>query len=97
MGTINHAPTKECHEENYISFSLLVLLASCASKEGGIKLDDVLKVANSASAKNILKVAASADPKSAAKAMVEYKREQWERDPMQLARDLKTPSAISTI
>ena len=71
-------------------FPLLVLLASCASKEGGIKLDDVLKVANSASAKNITKVAASADPKSAAKAMVEYKREQWERDPMQLARDLKT-------
>src|SRR3989338_1608469 len=67
---------------------LLVLLASCSSQDGA-KLDSLLKVANSTSAKNITKIASSADPKAAAKAMLERKRDQWERDQMQLARDLK--------
>ena len=67
---------------------VLVLLASCSS-EGSAKLDSLLKVANSSSAKNLTKIATSSDPKAAAKAMLDTKREQWERDPMQLARDLK--------
>jgi len=67
---------------------VLVLLASC-STEGSEKLDSLLKVASSSSAKNLAKIASSADPKAAAKAMLDSKREQWERDPMQLARDLK--------
>ena len=67
---------------------VLVLLSSCSS-QGSAKLDDLLKVANSTSAKNITKIASSADPKAAAKTMLERKRDQWERDPMQLARDLK--------
>ena len=65
------------------------LMSSCASKNGGVGLDDLLNVANSASAKNIAKIASSADPKETAKAMLDYKRKQWERNPMQLAQDLK--------
>jgi membrane-bound lytic murein transglycosylase C len=69
---------------------LLLLLSSCASqKNGSVSLDELLKTANSASARNITKIASSADPEAAAKAMLEHKRRQWERDPMQLARDLK--------
>lgn len=67
---------------------VLLLLSSCSS-QGGARLDSLLNVANSTSAKNITKIASSADPKAAAKTMLEHKRDQWERDPMQLARDLK--------
>lgn len=67
---------------------MLVLLASCSS-EGNAKLDSLLKVASSSSAKNLTKIANSSDPKAAAKSLLENKRNQWERDPMQLARDLK--------
>jgi len=66
----------------------LVLLSSCSS-QGEAQLDSMIKVANSASAKNITKIASSADPKAAAKSLFDHKRGQWERDPMQLARDLK--------
>jgi membrane-bound lytic murein transglycosylase C len=69
---------------------LLLLLASCASqKSGSVSLDELLSVANSASARNITKIASSSDREAAAKAMLEHKRKQWERDPMQLAQDLK--------
>jgi membrane-bound lytic murein transglycosylase C len=69
---------------------LLLLLASCAAqKDGSVSLDELLKAANSASAKNITKIASSSNPEAAAKAMLEHKRKQWERDPMQLAQDLK--------
>jgi len=73
-----------------IRFALpvLVLLSACSS-QGNAKLDSLLKVANSTSAKNITKIASSTDPKAAAKSMLERKRNQWEHDPMQLARDLK--------
>jgi len=65
------------------------LISSCASKKGGVDLNDLLNVANSASAKNITKIASSADPKATSKALLDYKRKQWERNPMQLAQDLK--------
>jgi len=52
-------------------------------------LDSLLTIANSASAKNITKIASSSDPESAAKSMLDRKRDQWEHDPMQMARDLK--------
>jgi membrane-bound lytic murein transglycosylase C len=65
------------------------LMSSCASKKGSLDLNDLLNVANSASTKNIAKIASSADPKATAKAMLDYKRKQWERNPMQLAQDLK--------
>ena len=58
-----------------ISLPMLALLSSCSS-EGSAKLDSLLSVANSASAKNLTKIAASADPKAAAKALLETKREQ---------------------
>ncbi len=67
---------------------LLVLVASCSS-QGSAKLDSLLNAANSSSSKNLIKIASSTDPKAAAKTMLERKRDQWERDPMQLARDLK--------
>jgi membrane-bound lytic murein transglycosylase C len=67
---------------------LLLLLSSCSS-QGSAKLDNLLSIANSTSAKNITKIASSTDPKAAATSMLEQKRGQWERDPMQLARDLK--------
>jgi membrane-bound lytic murein transglycosylase C len=35
------------------------------------------------------KIASSTDPKTAAKTILEHKRKQWERNPMQLAQDLK--------
>ncbi len=68
---------------------VLLLLSSCASQNGSVKLDSLLDVANSSSGKNLIALAASNDPKTAAKAMLDYKRDQWERDPMQLARDLR--------
>jgi membrane-bound lytic murein transglycosylase C len=67
----------------------IFLMSSCTSQKGGMDLDDLLKVANSASAKNITKIASSADPKATANAMLDYKRKQWERNPLQLAQDLK--------
>ena len=69
---------------------LLLLLFSCASQKGGsASLNDLLNVANSTSARNITKIASSADHEAAAKAMLEHKRRQWERNPVQLAQDLK--------
>jgi len=67
---------------------LLLLLPACSSK-GGADLDSLLTIANSASAKNITKIASSSDPESTAKSMLDRKRDQWEHDPMQMARDLK--------
>lgn len=69
-------------------FPLLLLLSACSS-QGSAKLDSLLSIANSSSAKNITKIASSTDPKTAAKSMLGQKRGQWEHDPMQLARDLK--------
>jgi membrane-bound lytic murein transglycosylase C len=70
-------------------FALLVLqLSSCSSRDSA-KLDSLLSVANSSTSKNLAKISSSNDPKAAAKSLLEHKRVQWERDPMQLARDLK--------
>jgi len=71
---------------------ILVLLSSCSS-QGNAKLDSLLKVANSTSAKNLTKIASSTDPKAAAKAMLERKRSQWERDPMQTGQGLESGQA----
>jgi len=68
---------------------VLLLLSSCAEQKGSVKLDSLLNVANSSSARNLAKIASSSDPKTAAKTLLEHKRDQWKRDPMQLARDLK--------
>lgn len=67
---------------------LLPVLASCSSRDSA-KLDSLLSVANSSTSKNLAKISSSNDPKAAAKSLLEHKRVQWERDPMQLARDLK--------
>ncbi len=71
-----------------ISLPMLALLGSCSSGDSA-KLDTLLNIANSGSAQNLAKIAASADPKTTAKALLDTKREQWQRDPTQLARDLK--------
>ncbi|HSM97555.1 MAG TPA: murein transglycosylase domain-containing protein, partial [Gallionella sp.] len=67
----------------------VLLLSSCSSQKGGVKLDSLLDAANSSSGKSLISLASSKDPKVAAKAMLDHKRKQWERDPMQLARDLR--------
>ena len=67
----------------------VLLLSSCSSQNGGVKLDSLLDAASSSSGKNLISLASSTDPKTAAKAMLEHKRKQWERNPMQLAQDLK--------
>lgn len=67
---------------------LAVSLSSCSQK-GGVKLDSLLDVANSSSGKGLISLASSNDPKVAAKALLEHKRDQWKRDPIQLARDLR--------
>jgi hypothetical protein len=67
---------------------VLSLLSSCSSRDSA-KLDSMLSVANSSTSKNLAKIASSSDPKSAAKALLEHKRDQWQRDPIQLAQDLK--------
>ena len=72
-----------------IVLSAALLLGSCSSQNGGVKLDSLLDVANSSSGKNLINLATSSDPKAAARAMMESKREQWKNDPLQLARDLK--------
>ena len=68
---------------------LAVFLSSCASQDGSVKLDSLLDIANSNSAKNIAKIASSSDPKAATKTLLEHKRDQWKRDPAQLASDLR--------
>jgi membrane-bound lytic murein transglycosylase C len=68
---------------------LAVFLSSCSSQNGSVKLDNLLDIANSSSAKNITKIASSSNPKAATKVLLEQKRDQWKRDPMQLARDLR--------
>ena len=68
---------------------LAVLLSSCSTQKGSVKLDSLLNIANSSSAKNLTRIASSSDPKAAAKTLLEHKRDQWKRDPMQLARDLR--------
>lgn len=68
---------------------LAVFLSSCASQNGSVKLDSLLDIANSNSAKNIAKIASSSDPKAATKTLLEHKRDQWKRDPAQLASDLR--------
>jgi hypothetical protein len=69
---------------------LAILLSSCASQNSSMKLDTLLSIANSNSAKNIAKIAASSDHKAAAKTLLDHKRDLWKQDPMQLARDLRT-------
>jgi peptidoglycan lytic transglycosylase C len=66
-----------------------LLLSSCSSQKEGMKLDSLLDVANSSSGKSLISLASSKDPNAAAKALLEQKRKQWERNPMQLAQDLK--------
>lgn len=68
---------------------LAVFLSSCASQDGGVKLDSLLDIANSTSAKNIATIASSGNPKAATKTLLEHKRDQWKRDPTQLASDLR--------
>ena len=68
---------------------LAVFLSSCASENGGVKLDSLLDIANSSSARNLSKIASSKDSKAAARTLLEHKRDQWKRDPAQLARDLR--------
>jgi len=65
------------------------LLSSCSSQKGGVKLDSLLDAANSSSGKSLISLASSKDPNAAAKSLLESKRKQWERNPMQLAQDLK--------
>ncbi len=72
-----------------IVLPMLALLGSCSTGDSA-KLDTLLNIASSGSAQNIAKIAASADPKTTAKVLLENKREQWQRDPTQLARDLKS-------
>ena len=69
---------------------LAVLLSSCSSQNSSVKLDKLLSIANSSSAKNIARIASSSDHKAAAKSLLEHKRDQWKQDPMQLARDVRT-------
>lgn len=79
---------KQIMKKALFALSVLLLLASCSSRDSA-KLDSLLSVANSSTSKNIAKIASSSDPKAAAKVLLEHKRVQWQRDPMQLARDLK--------
>lgn len=74
-----------------ILFSLpaLLLLSSCASQGGGAKVDNLLHAANSNAGRNIVRVVSSSDPKAALKTLTANKRDQWARDPLQLARDLR--------
>ena len=76
-------------KKNLFALPLFLLLSACSSQGGSVKLDSLLDVANSTSAKNIAKIASSADPKVAAKSLLEGKRELWERDPAQLIQDIK--------
>jgi len=71
-----------------LALTVLFLLPSCSSQDSA-KLDSLLNVASSSSAKNLTKVASSNDAKAAAKALLDSKRNQWERDPAQLVQDLK--------
>ena len=74
-----------------ILFSLpaLLLLSSCASQGGGAKVDNLLHAANSNAGRNIVRVVSSSDPKAALKTLAANKRDQWARDPLQLAHDLR--------
>jgi len=79
---------KQVMKHVLVILMVLPLLSSCSSRDSA-KLDSMLSVANSSTSKNLAKIASSSDPKSAAKALLEHKRDQWQRDPIQLAQDLK--------
>ena len=79
---------KHAMKKVLFAFTALLLLPSCSTKDSA-KLDSLLNVANSSSARNITKVASSNDAKAATKALLDSKRDQWEPDPMQLVQDLK--------
>lgn len=72
-----------------LALPALALLSSCVKSGGEVKLDDLLKVARSNTARNVIAVASSTDAKSAAKQLLASKRQQWKNDPLQLARDLR--------
>ncbi len=72
-----------------ILLAILALpLTSCTS-QGDAKLDSLISVANTSSAKNVIKVATSKDSRATAKSILDAKREAWKDDPAQLVRDLK--------
>ena len=74
-----------------ILFSLpaLLLLSSCVSQGGSVKAGNLLDAANSSAGRNIVRVVSSNDPKAALQTLAANKRDQWARDPLQLAHDLR--------
>ena len=70
---------KQVMKNILLSLLMFLLLSSCSSRDSA-KLDSLLSVANSSTSKNLAKIASSSDPKSAAKALLEHKRDQWQRD-----------------
>lgn len=68
----------------------LALLSSCVKSIGDVKVNDILKAATSNTTKNILTVVSSKDAKTAAVQLLTNKRKQWERNPLQIAQDLRT-------
>lgn len=83
-------PPERCAMPRILIAFLAVLLSSCASQNSSVKLDNLLSIANSSSARNLARIASSSDPKASAKTLLEHKRDQWKQDPAQLARDLRT-------
>lgn len=71
------------------SLPVLLLLSSCVSQDGSVKVDRLLKVANSSTGRNLIQVASSRNAGAAVKTLFANKRDQWARDPLQLARDLR--------
>jgi membrane-bound lytic murein transglycosylase C len=75
-------------KNSLIILPVLIALSACSTKDSA-KLDSLLSLANSSSAKNLTKIASSSNPTAEAKTLLEHKGDQWKRDPMQLAQDLK--------
>jgi membrane-bound lytic murein transglycosylase C len=74
-----------------VLFSLpaLLLLSSCVTQGGNAKVDNLLHAANSSAGRKVVRVVASGDPKAALKTLAANKRDQWARDPLQMAQDLR--------
>lgn len=52
-------------------------------------MDNLLHAANSSAGRKVVRVVASGDPKAALKTLAVNKRDQWARDPLKMAQDLR--------
>lgn len=75
-------------QKTLLACCTIVFLTSCTTQDSA-RIDGLLGVANSSSGKNLIRIVSSQDHNAATQALLDRKRTEWERDPMQLVYDLR--------